>query len=78
MTDEPIYMRRHSLADNERRLLTALWALGFIVWIGAGACWLFTASLLPWFALSVAGGAAAVVFGMAVRYRLRFFPWWWK
>jgi hypothetical protein len=52
--------------------------MGFVVWIGSFAAFVYTAQSVPWFALSVLGGVVAVAFGMAVRYRVHLFPWWWR
>jgi hypothetical protein len=67
-------MSQVKLGSRERRLYQGLWLIGFVSWLGAFAMWLLTAETSPWLWLGCGGVVAAVVFGMAVRYDNRVWP----
>jgi hypothetical protein len=62
------------LHPAEKRTYMALWIACLLCWLGGFAAWLWSAQTLPWVPIAAAGSVGAVLFGLAVRYRSRVWP----
>jgi hypothetical protein len=63
-----------ALHPAEKRTYTALWLLCLVCWLASFAAWIWSAETLPWVPLAAIGSVGAVVFGLAVRYQSRVWP----